>query len=308
MFGQEAERSPQNGLRVRRTDLYRARVAATLIGIISLLNGTVLAYANVAPINVTVSGKKIGYDDFRGLSKGVLTAGIRQVIKRPAEMPPGAPLAFYAGDHVVWVSKTVDQDLGTFAIVSPAAQPAEDAFLAATALAAMDAGTAGEPWETIYRRTPANQSARLALGKAVDDAWKTASDQSAVFATAQTAWIQSHVSVGMTRQDLYAMLKSHGLIPYNPRFATLDPSQGCLPAFRDPSSGTWPYQNQPIPAAVGICAKITRHEPAPNPDALIYIVGAFGLGCETAMETTISFDANDRASKIALNDHPGGCI
>ena len=274
-----------------------------------LLNAAAQAYANVAPINVTVSGQKIVYDDFRPLVKGILTAHISQIAKSRAEMPPDAPLAYYAGDHVVWVSKSVNQDLGTFARVSSAAQPAADAFVAAAALAAMDVGTAGEPWEGFYSRTPATRAARLALGKAVADAWKSASDQSAAFAAAQTDWMQSHISVGITRGDVYAMLKSRGLTPYNPAFETLEPSQGCFPSFRDAGSGTWPHQNEPTPPPIGVCANLTAHSsPVPNPDAFVYIVGAFGLGCDVATETAITFGADDRVSKVAVDTHRGGCI
>jgi hypothetical protein len=294
---------------MRKAGWYHGRVAVALVCTMNLLGEAAQAYANVAPINVTVSGQKIVYDDFRALVKGVLTAHISQKAKNPAEMPPDAPLVYYAGDHIVWVSKTIDQDLGTFARVSPSAQPAEDAFLAATALAAMDAGTAGEPWKGLYSRAPATHRARLALGKAIVDAWKTASDQSAAFATAQTAWMQSHISVGAARSEVYAMLKSRGLIPYNPAFQSLEPSQGCLPPFRDAASGTWPQQNEPVPPSKGVCANLNaRSSPVANPEALVYIVGAFGLGCDVAAETTITFGADDRVSRVVVNTHRGGCI
>jgi hypothetical protein len=294
---------------MRKAVWYHGRVAAALVCITNLLSEAAQAYANVAPINVTVRGQKIVYDDFRALIKGVLTAHISQIAKNPAEMPPDAPLVYYAGDHIVWVSKTVHQDLGTFARVSPSAQPAEDAFLAATALAAMDTGTTGEPWRGLYSRTRATHRARLALGKAIVDAWKAASDQSAAFATAQIAWMQSYISVGTARSEVYARLKSRGLIPYNPAFQSLEPSQGCLPPFRDAASGTWPRQNESIPPSKGVCGNPNANSsPVPNPAALVYIVGAFGLGCDVATETTITFGADDRVSKVAVNTRLGGCI
>lgn len=310
VFGQKvvsssARKHPSVGKRC----LDCGRFAMALVCLWGLLGSPAQAYANVAPIDVAVNGQKIAYDDFRDLVKGVLAAHINQVTKNPAEMPPAAPLVYYAGNRTVWVSKSVDQDLGTFANVSPAAQPGEDAFLAATALAAMDVGTAGQTWEALYNRAAPTTAARIALGKAVVSAWKSASDQSAEFEAAQNSWMLSSITVGMPRTDVYSALKSHGLIPYNTAYESLKPSEGCLPPFRDANSGTWPKPNEAIPPSEGICAKLSAgRSPEPNPKAYVYIVGAFGLGCDQASETAITFGSDDRVSKVDVDNHRGGCV
>lgn len=136
------------------------------------LSGTAYGSENVVPMNVSVGGQRITRNDFATLTKGMLTAHIHQLVKDPSSMPKDAPLVYFAGNHAIWVSKAVHQDLGGFARVSAKDQPAEDAFVAAVALAAMDAGAAGSPWNGIYHRTPANRAARLALGKEVTRAMK----------------------------------------------------------------------------------------------------------------------------------------
>ena len=275
----------------------------------TLLAAPAWAYANVGPIDVTVSGQKVTYDDFRNLVRGVLTAHINQVTKDPAEMPPEAPLVYYAGNRTLWVSKNLNQNLGTFANVPPADQPGEDAFLAAAGLAAMDAGTAGQPWESLYRRAGTAAAARIALGTEVVDAWKSASDQSAKYAAAQSAWMQSRIRIGMSRGDVYSALRSQGLVAYNPAYSQLSPSEGCVAPFRDAGNGTWPQPNEPVPPPEGSCADLfSPATPAPNPSAFVYIVGAFGLGCDQASETTIAFGSDDRVSRVDVNTHRGGCI
>jgi hypothetical protein len=280
------------------------RVAAAVSCVWLLLSGPVGAYSNIAPIDVSVNGQKITFDDFRGLTNGILTAHISQVAKGVTEMPSFAPLVYYAGNHVVWISKSLHQDLGTFANVSPADQPGEDAVIAATSLAAMDVGTAGEPWDGLYARTPSTPAARIALGKSVVEAWKAASGQSEAYAIVQTEWLQTHIAVGMTRHDVYVMLESRGLIPYNPAYEGRVASEACL---HDNVTGTWPQPNVPIPTPAAPCSKFVQ-PPIANPEAFLYIEGAFGIGCDTATEATISFSRDDRVSKVEINKNGGGCI
>lgn len=71
----------------------------------------------------------------------------------------------------------------------------------------------GQTWEALYNRAAPTTAARIALGKAVVSAWKSASDQSAEFEAAQNSWMLSSITVGMPRTHVYSALKSHGLIP-----------------------------------------------------------------------------------------------
>jgi hypothetical protein len=263
-----------------------------------------------ALISVAVNGQPISRDDIRALVKGAFAARPQQVPKEPAAMPSDAPLVFYAGHGTIWVSKTVDADLGAFAREMPAQQPAEDAFVAAVALAAMDAGTAGKPWQDIYRQVSSDEASRLAFGKSIAEALKTASDQSAAFAADQSAWIQSQIAPGTTRDRAYAMLKSRGLVAYNPAFeqSRAIGDSACLPPL-DPNSGNWPYQNEPVPKNTGACALMNGEtKPMPNPDAMVKLGGAFGLGCEEATLTTINFGADDRVSKVTIDKLSPSCI
>ncbi len=193
---------------------------------------SVLAIGEPTPFRVYVGGQSISRDDIVALINGMFAAHIRQVKKNPAEMPSDAPLIYYAGNGVIWESRRVNQDLGSWSRVNPAWQPAADAFVAAVALAAMDAGKAGEPWRGLWRATPPNPASRLALGKAIAEAIKTASDQSAAFMDKETKWIRGHIVVGTSRSDLYAMLRSQGLVAFNPAVAPMQLiASKCVPSM-----------------------------------------------------------------------------
>lgn len=280
---------------------------AALIMVVSLGS---LAYADdVARINVIINGIHIEILDFARLTKGALDARIHFIDKDLDMMPSDAPLVYYAGNNTIWQSKQVHQDLGAWGRVQPSEQAAEDAYVAALALAAMDVGTAGEPWEGLYKSTPADRASRLALGKAVADALTEASDESATFASDQTAWVQLHVVAGTARSDAYALLKSHGLTAYNPEFAERRAiGNACLPPL-DPNSGTWPHQNEPIPKSTGLCAFLGGNpKPDPNPDAMVNVLGRFGLGCDESVLTTISFGSDDRVSNVTASKPSFSCL
>jgi hypothetical protein len=224
-------------------------------------------------------------------------------------MPSDAPLIYYAGNNTIWQSKEIHQDLGAWGRVRPTEQAAEDAYVAAGALAAMDAGTAGEPWEGLYKSTPADRASRLALGRAIAEALKEASDQSAIFASEQTAWMQLHMVAGTTRSDVYTLLRSRALTAYNAEFEDRRATgNACLPPL-DPNSGTWPYQNEPIPKSTGLCAFLGGNpKPDPNPDAMVNVLGRFGLGCDESVLTTISFGSDDRVTKVTVSKPWFSCL
>lgn len=194
--------------------------------------------------------------------------------------------------------------------MSPQAQPGEDAFIAAVALAAMDAGTVDAPWSTLYHETPPDQVARLALGRAIADALKAASNQSAAFAADKLAAIRQRVVRGMMRQRAYAVLRAEQLVAFNGDLIALQATgtTDCGPG-PDPNSGTWPYPNEPIPPSSGLCAFIRQGvRPMAHPDAVVSVAGAFGLGCDETFDATISFDANDRVSKVTVGSPNDSCV
>jgi hypothetical protein len=285
-------------------------MATLTLAVIGASTGTALAVQEYAPLDITVSGQVITRADIVSLVKGVLGARPQQIKKDPGAMPSAAPLVYYAGHGTIWLSKTVDQDLGAWARVSPETQPAEDAFVAAAALAAMDAGTAGKPWQDIWRRTAADSDSRIELGKEVAEAFKTASDQSAAFAESISGWMQTTIAVGTLRRDAYTMLKSRGLVAFNPMYEA-SRSMGdsaCLPPT-DPNGALWPYQNEPVPPRTGLCATLNGEaKPTPNPHAFVRVGAAFGMGCEESIVTTISFDTSDRVTKVSSEKAPPSCI
>ena len=247
--------------------------------------------------------------DIQDLVKGVLMAHPQQISKDPEAMPAAAPLVYYAGHGVIWESKALNQDFGGWATVSAEAQPGEDAFVAAAALAAMDADTAGKVWRGIYVRSPSDSASRISLGNEIAQALKLASDQSATFAESATQWMHSRITAGTPRVDAYVMLKSRGLVAYNPAFEAPKSASNnvCLPA--DPNGGTWPHPNEPIPPKTGLCAMFSDNTKATQaPDALVQVAGAFGLGCEETILTTISFDASDRVTNVTSEKAMAECI
>ena len=99
----------------------------------------------------------------------LLRAKIVDTVDTPtAKMPVGFQYFYYAGRdpkterEIVWQSPTTKH----FCVGAPGCPP-NDEFVAAYALAAMDAYYVdGEPWRTLYKSAP-DAASRLALGKAV---------------------------------------------------------------------------------------------------------------------------------------------
>lgn len=294
----------------KEVEVLRARAQPVIASFLALAlclltsGGSVLAVESFGAINVAVYGQPISRDDIASLTRAVLLSRPRQIRKDPASMPSLAPLVYYAGHGIIWESNTVDQDLGAWSRVAPREQPAEDAFVAAVALAAMDVGKPGKPWSELYKRTPRDDASQLALGEAIAEAIKAASDQSAAYASAQMTWIKSQVLTGTPRPSVYAMLKSRGLVAYNPAFEEQRAvgNSACLPSD-DPSQGYWPYQNESPPKLTGLCASMHGEQGmTPNPDAFVQIAGAFGLGCGATLLITIKFDTNDRVKGLSSEE------
>jgi hypothetical protein len=273
---------------VKKQDCIRKFVPVAVSVILFCLGSPTYA-EDFAKLTVAIHGQPITANDIGSLIRGIISAHPTQVPKDPHAMP-----------------SDVDQNLGDWSRVGPAAQPAEDAFVAATALVAMDAGVAGQPWERLFRSTPADHASRIALGNAVVVGLKTASDQSAAFETDQAEWIKSHVAVGTTRHDAYGMLKSRDLVAYNPAFAE-SRAVGNSACYPDPKSGTWPYQNETVPKRSGLCAFANLGRDLGNPDAMVRLAGAFGLGCDESVVITIGFDSKDLVMKVTVDKPYASC-
>ena len=52
----------------------------------------------------------------------------------------------------------------------------------------------------------------------------------------------------------------------------------------------------------------SNETPSPHPDAVVKIYGAFGLGCSQSVATTLTFDNNDRVSKVTVVKEEPSCL
>jgi len=257
------------------------------------------------PIDVAVQGQAITWSDILGFFNGVFSPKLRlqRVEKEAAEMPPDAPLVSYQGRtrgtpfyEIIWISK------------SPRADVFSDSYVAAIALAVLDAGNAGPTFQAIYAKAPPDRASRLTLGDAIAKALTSASDQSAEYAANQADWIRVHIVRGITRAAAYAMLKSRGVVAYNWMYVKGKPISlvGC--STMDQSSGAWPYKNEPLPVQRGVCAENHPTKPIVNPNAEIELDGAFNLGCSWKTQIVIKFDNHDRVTNVSIDKPLQGCL
>jgi hypothetical protein len=285
-------------------------------------------------LQVRVLGEPIGWDDIGDFLTGVYkpnpqSPGRKILWKSPSDMPADARYVWYQGRdpgpppvESIWIS--------TDAISLPTSEPQYDEktklsneqYVAATALAVMDAGNAGPTLQAIYARSPSDRASRLELGKSVARALQTASDQSAAFAAGEAAWIRSHIVAGVPRVTAYEMLKSKGLTAYNWAFIKGKPipppprssensviGGGCDTS--DISSGAWPYQGEPLPGRQGVCAQIFASHPPEsirNPEARLELAGAFNLTCSWSIDVIIRFDDSDRVTYVQVEKPRSICI
>lgn len=197
-----------------------------------------------------------------------------------------------------------------------------DQYVAATALAVMDAGDAGPTLQAVYARTPSDRASRIELGESVARALQAASDQSAAFAWEEAEWIRSNLAPGVTRTTAYEMLMSKGLTAYNWSFIKGRPipppprtsgntiiGGGCDTS--DLSSGAWPYQGEPLPSQQGVCAEIFANHPPEstrNPEARLELAGAFSLNCAWPIYVIIRFDDSDRVKAVQIDKPRSICL
>lgn len=262
-------------------------------------------------------------DFMRGLYGNQKTFEIKSIPKAPADMPPDTPYVSYQGREpgsptvqIIWISTATANSRD-----EENTQGVEDEYVAATALAVMDAGNAGPTLQTLYAKTPNDRKAHLALGLSFAQAWHAASDQSAAFAAGQATWVQTHVIPGMTRSAAYDLVKIKGLTAYNYSFIkgkAIPPQSdstghvitggGC--DMSDKSSAAWPYQGELVPSREGACAEYFASKPKsiPNPDAELNLPGAFNIACGWSTRIVITFTEADRVKAVDIGQPRSTCL
>ncbi len=313
--------------------------AARLIGLL-VSAAPVAALAQVqaqAPVQVVVQGRTIGMSDIMSFVQGLYgkqgllgpegSIKIETVTKSPDAMPSDAPYVSYQGREpgpppleIIWISSAA-RPIHVDPSFEQIAQRVDQEYVAAAALAVMDAGKAGATLNAIYLSTPANLQARLALGKSFAQAFRSAGDQTAAFAAAQAKWISSNIVPGTPRSVAYEMLKAKGLTAYNYDFVkgkpvppppSQDPGHVIIGAgcdMSDNSSGAWPYQGESLPKQEGVCAEVAgRPKSIPNPNAEITLSGAFNLYCGWTTDVVITFTETDRVKAVSVADPRSVCM
>jgi len=136
---------------------------------------------------------------------------------RPASlMPPDDPLVHFdrldGGHAQIWVERTL--------VKRPRGDDltrGNDAAIAATgalALAAIDAGSAGQAWKARFDRT----ADHAALSHAIGAAFAERSDQQIAESRANVAWVHANFKPGITEDDAYRkLLARHLAVVRSPR-------------------------------------------------------------------------------------------
>ena len=114
------------------------------------------------------------------------------------------------------------------------------------------------------------------------------------------AQIRSEARIGITRQDLYEILKHHGLVAYNPVLQHYSCSRfSCQPLDR----GQWPKARQtPQPMADPRWQRFFSYERggfnSANPSAIVEYSWAFNGLCSTNAFQNFYFDNSDHLLRI----------
>jgi hypothetical protein len=320
------------GRRVRTPWTSSALIAAVFVASSSFRLALAQDYRQpVPPIHVAVLGQPIEWKDIWAFMAGLYKSPpdspqIKTVWKAPTAMPSDAPYVSYEGrdsgprpTEVIWAirsSPTWTSDPN----FEQKGKVLNNEYVAAVALAVMDAGNAGATLQAIYAQTSSDRASRLALGNAVAQALQSASDQAAAFTASDADWIRAHIVPGMTRTAAYEMLKSKGLIAYNwafvkgraiPAPAAPAPAIGGGCDMSDASSGAWPYKGQPLPKQEGVCAQWSADHPpksSANPEARLELEGAFNLSCSWSTYIEIRFRDDDRVKDVQIDEPRSTCL
>jgi hypothetical protein len=236
---------------------------------------------------------------------------IDTVNRSPDLMPTGFRFFYYAGRDPKTERELVWQSTEKVCVGAPGCI-ATDEFLAAYALAALDADYVdGEPWRSLYR-SAGDATARQVLGKAIADAVDQAGDKAKAQGADDVAWVSKHIIVGISRRDAYAAIKTYGLVAYNEAYnpgvsipsATGQP--GC--DTTDMSSAAWPYAGEPLPKRAAGCAFFAENDPGRFPSAYITISGGFTIACGSEASVVLNFDLGDKVSKVTIGKFEWTCM
>jgi hypothetical protein len=271
-------------------------------------------------IHVTVDGVQIVQKDIDMLTRDLLDAvhtRVDVVSKKPSEMPVRFPYAYFAGRsattgrQIVWSSTALPPDND--------GKRLNDEYTAAFAIAALDAGYVGEPWKSLYVDSVKDEATRVAFGEEISKAFDDASDQQKARAGADVAWFKKNIIVGMSRKNVYAALRSYGLVAYNYAYApgtSLGTPKGLYGCERsddnDKAAAAWPYPGEPLPKLSGGCAALEKSlhgpsAPEPFPSANLSLDSAFSIVCSSEIHIDMTFGPGDVLKKLDISKPDWGC-
>ena len=287
-------------------------------------------------INVTIGGDSIDMDAIMRLFRGIFEAAGantgeawvaslegKPILRRakivdtvdtpPASMPTGYRYFYYAGRDPSSEREIIRQSTETKKMcVGAPGCIADDEFIAAYALAALDAYYIdGEPWRSLYK-SASDAASRQALGKEIANAVTEASNQESERGAQGASGIRQKITVGMSRDDAYAIVRSLDLVAYNSAFnpgvPTTSPAgyKGC--DFSNDKPAAWPYHGESLPKRSGECAIMGTADPGPFPSAYIDLPGGFTIACGSSARATLDFDTSDRIRKVTIEKPEWTCM
>ena len=244
---------------------------------------------------------------FGGHAKPVIV-----VTKKLAEMPAGLPARYYvgmdpSGRPIFWNTDPHSITKADEKSITPDLWM--NSMFAAGAMAAADSGTAGRHWKQMYDRAPD----KAVLARAIIGQYQQMSDRISADSWRQIAWLHSALLNGMSRSQVYTLLKKHRLVAfnsdYNPGKATFDPRFPSCNYEATRAQSNWPRYKQPLPRQAGVCADLGHtRQYAISPSAYIDFVMGFNFACGKRLHTELRFDVHDKLSAIKDSKVEETCI
>jgi hypothetical protein len=227
----------------------------------------------------------------------------RSFVQMPSShMPPNDPLVHYVGRRPdgsieVWLSLDVRNE------TSDASSKAfNEAMMAAMIRIGVETGAAGEAWKARFAGT----SDPVLLSHAIARAVASKNEAHEAAARADLAWAHDNLRTGMTRSEVYAALRSRGLIGYNNAYNPgRQIGEGACRYDLPRDAAAFPPPGQPLPQTPCIEPhnSLSAHQIA-HPDVdLEYAVGS-NMACGTWVYQHLSFDDRDRLQAIREGSHP----
>lgn len=270
----------------------------------------IVSVATPPPVQVELNGVHLTRSDFAALLVGILkTAGakrVRVVQKAASDMPASSPCMVYAGRdasndiEIVWTSATYDQC---------DAKTGNDEYVAAYALAALDAGFVDDPWKAIYRGTDGTVAAKRALGTEIARSFVDASERQKGAAQEQITWLRRSIRVGESRRQIYDALRSQGLVAYNYAYQRGVSDTRLKSCIFKSDAAEWPYAGEPLPKMTGQCERSGFLQKAPAfPSAEVTIPDGFNIACEGDIHITFVFGSGDLLKSMDVSKPDWECL